>query len=100
MLKHGNRDYPGLIAFYAKISRMRVLSSGGIVGKAVRVAQKIMDAYSEPDKSFADLREMAKGNSIDLLHDFSGHSGSEPVGLGRVLVDICKPAQRGAEQLA
>ncbi|WP_198030291.1 hypothetical protein [Bradyrhizobium sp. Tv2a-2] len=31
-----------------------------------------MDTYSEPDKSFADLRDMAKGHSIDLLHDFSG----------------------------
>jgi hypothetical protein len=70
-LQHGNPDYPGLVSLYAKISRMRVLSSADIVERAELVAQKIMDTYSEPDISFADLRDMAKSHAIDLLHDFS-----------------------------
>src|SRR5271169_6515840 len=70
-LQHGNPDYPGLVALYAKISRMRVLSSTEIVEQAEQVAQKIMDTYLEPDKNFADLRNMAKSHAIDLLYDFS-----------------------------
>ena len=56
---------------YAAISRMRVLSSTDVVERAERVAQRILDAYSEPDKSFAEMRNMAMNHSIDLLHDFS-----------------------------
>lgn len=70
-LQHGNPDYAGLVELYAKISRMRVLSSTEIVEQAEQVAEKIMDTYSEPDKSFAYLRDMAKSHAIDVLHDFS-----------------------------
>jgi hypothetical protein len=30
-----------------------------------------MDTYLEPDKSFGELRDMAKCGSIDLLREFS-----------------------------
>ena len=70
-LQHGNPNYPGLISLYAKISRMRVLSSGEVIVQAEQVAQKILDTYSEPDKSFAEMRDMAKSHTIDLLQDFS-----------------------------
>jgi hypothetical protein len=76
-LQHGNPDYPGLISLYAKISRMRVLSSADIVARAEQIAQKIMDTYSEPDKSFTDLRHMAKNHAIDLLYDFSNACHAE-----------------------
>jgi hypothetical protein len=64
-------DISGLVGLYAKVSRMRVLSSTDVVEKAERVAQRILDTYSEPDKSFVELRRMAKDHAIDLLHDFS-----------------------------
>src|SRR4029453_6271154 len=60
---------PGLVALYAK--RMRVLSSKSVVVRAEHVAKKIMDTYLEPDKSFGELRDMAKSGSIDLLREFS-----------------------------
>jgi len=81
-LQHGNPDYPDLVSLYAKISRMRVLSSTDIVERAEQVAQKIMDTYSEPDKSFADLRDMAKSHAIDLLSDFSKACRMEHEGHG------------------
>ena len=56
---------------YTQISRMRVLSSAEIVEKAEHVAQRILDTYTEPDRSFAELRSMAKKHAIDLLYDFS-----------------------------
>ena len=70
-LQHENPEISGLVALYAKISRMRVLSSVEIVAKAEQVAQKILETYSEPDKSFVELRSMARDHAIDLLHDFS-----------------------------
>lgn len=70
-LQHENPDISGLVGIYAKISRMRVLSSAEIVEEAERVAQKILDAYAESDKSFVEMRSMVKDHAIDLLHGFS-----------------------------
>jgi hypothetical protein len=64
-------DIPGLVGLYAKISRMRALSSTQVVDNAEKVARKILDTYLEPDKSFSELREMAIDGTLDLLHDFS-----------------------------
>ena len=70
-LQNENPDIPNLVGLYADISRMRVQSSPKIVENAECVVQKILDIYSEPDKSFSELRGMAKDRTIDLLHDFS-----------------------------
>jgi hypothetical protein len=76
-LQHENPDIPGLIGIYAKISRMRVLSSAEIIASAERVAQRILDTYAQPDKSFVELRSMVKEHAIDLLHEFSQASRME-----------------------
>ena len=70
-LQHDRPDIPGLVHLYSNISRMRVLSSSEVVEKAEHVTQKILDTYAEPDKSFVELRAMAKNHAIDLLNDFS-----------------------------
>jgi hypothetical protein len=70
-LQHPEADIPGLVGLYAKLSRMRALSSKTVVHCAEDVARKIMDTYLEPDKSFVELREMAIDGTIDLLHGFS-----------------------------
>src|SRR3954470_8562840 len=62
---------PGLVALYAKLNRMRVLSSKPVVRSAEHIAETIMDTYLEPDKSFGELHDMAKSGSIDLLREFS-----------------------------
>ncbi|VIO72992.1 hypothetical protein CI1B_46410 [Bradyrhizobium ivorense] len=62
---------PGLVALYAKLNRMRVLSSRPVVHSAEHIAKTIMDTYLEPDRSFGELRDMAKCGSIDLLREFS-----------------------------
>jgi hypothetical protein len=64
-------DLPGLVSLYAKLGRMRVLSSRPVVHSAEHIAKKIMDTYLEPDKSFVELRDMAKSGAIDLLREFS-----------------------------
>ena len=70
-LQHDEADIPGLVGLYAKLSRMRTLSSKPVVHSAEEVARKILDTYLEPDKSFVELREMVVDGTIDLLKDFS-----------------------------
>jgi hypothetical protein len=72
-LQHHEADanLPGLVGLYAKLGRMRVLSSRPVVHSAEHIAKKIMDTYLEPDKSFVELRDMAKTGAIDLLREFS-----------------------------
>jgi hypothetical protein len=69
--QHGEGDIPGLIGLYAKLSRMRALSSAPVVQRADEVARKILDTYLEPDRSFVELRKMAIDGTIDLLQGFS-----------------------------
>jgi hypothetical protein len=70
-LQHDEADVPGLVGLYAKLSRMRVLSSSTVVDSAENITRKILDAYLEPDKSFLELRKMAQDGTIDLLREFS-----------------------------
>jgi len=70
-LQHDKDDIPGLVSLYAKLSAMRAVSSKTVVDHAEDVARKILDTYLEPDKSFAQLHEMAVDGTIDMLRDFS-----------------------------
>ena len=70
-LQHAEADVPGLVGLYAKLSKMRAVSSMPVLHCAEDVARKILDTYLEPDKSFVELREMAIDGTIDLLQGFS-----------------------------
>jgi hypothetical protein len=61
-----------LIALYAMISRMRVISSPRIVACADRVLLETTGAYFEPNRTVAELRELIKtGTGVDPLKDFA-----------------------------
>ena len=64
-LQHSQADMPNLVGLYAKISRMRVLSSPDVIASAERIGRKLLDTYLEPNKSFLGLREMVNSGSID-----------------------------------
>jgi hypothetical protein len=70
-LQHDKADIPGLVALYAKIGRMRVLSSPAVVESAETIGRKILDAYLQPNKTFDELREMINNHAIDILGDFT-----------------------------
>jgi hypothetical protein len=70
-LQNQKADIPSLVDLYAKIDRMRVVSSAKVVEIAERFARKIVDTYSEPNKSFVELREMINSNSVNLMREFS-----------------------------
>ena len=61
-----------LVALYAMISRMRVLSSVRTVACAQKVMEATVDTYFAPNKTVRELRELIKsGAGIDPLKDFS-----------------------------
>ena len=70
-LQHEKPQATALVGLYAKIGRMRVLSSPTVLTSAERVGQKIVDTYLEPNKTFIELREMVASKAIDILGDFS-----------------------------
>ena len=70
-LQHGEADIPALVELYAKLGRMRVLSSPKVLENAEQIERKIVDTYLAPDKTFLELREMINSGSVDLLREFS-----------------------------
>src|SRR6476661_7695651 len=57
-LQHDKADMPTLVSLYAKIGRMRVLSSSQVVESAEEIAQRIVDTYLAPDRSYLEIRKM------------------------------------------
>src|SRR5215813_8390685 len=76
-LQHDNPDVPALVGLYAKIARMRVLSSQTVLECAEQIERAILDIYVEPDKTFPELREMAKSGSVNFLRSFSEAARAE-----------------------
>jgi hypothetical protein len=70
-LQHDEPDIAALVELYAKVGRMRVLSSPKVVEIAQQIERQIIDTYLAPDKTFLELREMINSGAVDLLHDFS-----------------------------
>jgi hypothetical protein len=61
-----------LVALYAMISRMRVMSLPRTVASAEKVVQTTIDTYFAPNKTIRELHELTKSESgIDPLKDFS-----------------------------
>jgi len=70
-LQHGEADVAGLVSLYAKLGRMRLMSSPAVLASAAEIERKVVDTYLAPDKSFLELREMIHSDSVDLFRDFS-----------------------------
>jgi|SRR5580658_2419355 hypothetical protein len=63
---------PELVALYALLSRMRILSAPRIVACADKIMLTIIDTYFAPNRSVRELRDLIKaGAGIDPLKDFS-----------------------------
>ena len=66
-----------LIGAYALISRMRVISSTETVEKAEVVLRKIVNLYSSPNKTAADVSADIEAHKLDHLRDFSSAARAE-----------------------
>jgi hypothetical protein len=74
---------PELVALYAMISRMRVLSPPRTVACADKIMLTIIDTYFSPNHSVRELRDLiTAGAGIDPLKDFS-EAAREEVGVFR-----------------
>jgi len=81
-LQNDKPNVVGLMGLYAEISRIRVLSSGAVVGSAEEIVKRIINAYLEPNKTFLELRQMADTGLIDPLRNFSETCRTEAESLG------------------
>jgi hypothetical protein len=66
-LQNDKPDLPALIGLYAKVSRMRIISSPNVVDSADQIVRAIVDTYLAPNKTFPELHDMLNSGSIDLL---------------------------------
>lgn len=62
-------DVPALIRLYAKIDRMRVLSSTNVVAIAEKIGRKVSDTYPEPARSVREIRDVASNESVQPIRD-------------------------------
>jgi len=62
-----------LVALYAMISRMRILSSPTIVASADKIMRTTIDTYFAPNKTIRELHDelVKSGSAFDPLKDFS-----------------------------
>jgi len=70
-LQHDEPDIPSLVGVYAKLGRMRILSSPEVLQSAEQVERRIVDEYLAAQKTFIELREMINSGSVNLLGPFS-----------------------------
>ena len=69
-LLHEKPDISSVVVLYAKVSRMRVLSSHQVIESAEQLIQQIINTYSAPVKTFAELQAI-KYESLDIIRNFS-----------------------------
>jgi hypothetical protein len=59
-----------IVTLYAAVGRMRLMSSREVIDSAERLVRLIIDTYSAPNLSFAELRESIRDSFTDPLCDF------------------------------
>jgi hypothetical protein len=68
-LLHEKPDISSVVILYAKMSRMRVLSSHQVIESAEQLIRQIIATYSAPAKTFTQLQEDYE--SLDIIRNFS-----------------------------
>ena len=69
--EHDHPEVSNLVNLYALVSQIRVLSAGKVVAAADQVVGKIVETYLGPNRSFRDVKELMKDESMNFLEDFS-----------------------------
>jgi hypothetical protein len=76
-LQNDHPDVSALMALYAQVRRMRVLSSTSVIERADQMVKKIIATYLEPNKTVPELTKMATSGLIDPLREFSEAARAE-----------------------
>jgi hypothetical protein len=76
-LVHNQAEVSALVSVYALISRMRVVSSPAVIGKADAVIHLILDTYFTPNRTFSEIRGLMNGHAVNPLRAFSEECRAE-----------------------
>jgi hypothetical protein len=76
-LMHDLSDPGNLVALYAMLSRMRVMSSKETIAAADEAMRMLIKTYGAPNKTLMDLRDLADRGQMDLLKAFSESARKE-----------------------
>ena len=70
-MMHDQPQVPDVVAIYALVNRMRIISSARVIVCAERTAHTVTEAYFMPNKTVQELHEMIKSETIiDPLKEF------------------------------
>ena len=80
-LTHEEPDPSKAIILYALVSQMRILSSRKVADEGHATARRIVESYSQPNKSNKDLVRMVDADALDPLQAFATACREELEGL-------------------
>ena len=78
-LVHSEPQIDKIVALYAMISRMRVLSTPQIVERAERIMRLTTETYSAPNRTIDQLQELIESDALDPLKQFSEAAHEERI---------------------
>lgn len=69
-LSHQKDDATNLVALYAVVARMRLVSPLRIVKAAEDAMKAIVEAYLEPNRTLSEIRTLAQNGELEFLLNF------------------------------
>lgn len=72
-----------LARLYGDMGRMRLHSSRTVVREANRIAHKILEAFGDSNRSYAEIRELLAQDAVDLFSNFGEACRAELLQLDR-----------------
>jgi uncharacterized Rossmann fold enzyme len=76
-LIHNLSDATKLVALYAMVSRMRVISAKATIAAADGAVRIIIKTYGAPNRALTDLHDLADRGEMDILRAFSESARQE-----------------------
>jgi hypothetical protein len=70
-LSHQKDDVTSLVALYALLGRIRLVSSPNVIHAAEEVLTAIAETYQSPNRGLHELRALAKTGGMDAMAKFS-----------------------------
>jgi hypothetical protein len=88
-LQHQGEEAAVLVGLYAKVSKMRLLSSPRIIESAEKTVESVLDTYLAPNRTFRELREIISSSTMDPLRAFS-EACREELNAQESIIRICR----------
>jgi hypothetical protein len=76
-LSHEQTEIAQLVKLYSISAHIRMVSSTRIVEASEAVIDAILEAYSRPNRTLAEIRDYAKAGGFNPLHNFAQLSREE-----------------------